>query len=137
MLSKGDEASWRAVCRKDSAVFQGLSNIAALMRQAQQIGPKLQAIQQQLKDARATGSSGGDMVTVEVNGLSEVVAVHFDPALVARGDVEMMQDLTVAAVNVALAKSKELHVNAMKSLTSDSDMPGLQDMLARMTGPDA
>lgn len=118
-------------------MFQGLSNIAALMRQAQQIGPKLQAIQQQLKDARATGSAGGDMVIVEVNGLSEVVAVRFDPALVARGDAEMMQDLTVAAANVALAKSKELHVNAMKSLAGDADMPGLQDMLARMTGPSA
>jgi DNA-binding protein YbaB len=46
----------------------------------------------------------------------------------------MIQDLTVAATNVALAKAKELHVSAMKSLTDDVDMPGLQDMLARMTG---
>ena len=118
-------------------MFQGLSNIASLMRQAQQMGPKLQAIQQQLKDARASGSAGGDMVVVDVNGLSEVVAVRIDPALVARGDVEMIQDLTAAAVNVALVKAKELHVDAMKSLTTDVDMPGLQEMLAKMTGPNA
>lgn len=115
-------------------MFQGLSNLAALLRQAQHMGPKLQALQQQLKDARASGAAGGDMVVVEVNGLSEIVKVTIDPTLVARGDVEMIQDLTVAATNVALAKAKELHVNAMKSLTDDVDMPGLQDMLARMTG---
>lgn len=101
------------------------------------MGPKLQALQQQLQAARATGSAGGDMVVVEVNGLSEVVAVRIDPALVARGDAEMIQDLIVAATNLALAKAKELHVNAMKSLTGDVDMPGLQDMLARMTGSSA
>lgn len=98
------------------------------------MGPKLQAIQQQLKDARATGSAGGDMVVVEVNGLSEVVAIKLDPVLVSRGDAEMIQDLTVAAINQALVKAKELHVEAMKSLTDGVDMPGLQDMLARMTG---
>lgn len=98
------------------------------------MGPKLQAIQQQLKDARATGSAGGDMVVVEVNGLSEVVAIKLDPVLASRGDAEMIQDLTVAAINQALVKAKELHVEAMKSLTDGVDMPGLQDMLARMTG---
>lgn len=98
------------------------------------MGPKLQAIQQQLKDARATGSAGGDMVVVEVNGLSEVIAITLDPTLVSRGDVEMIQDLTVAATNQALVKAKELHVQAMQSLTDGVDMPGLQDMLARMTG---
>jgi DNA-binding YbaB/EbfC family protein len=120
--------------RKESVVFQGLSNLTALLRQAQQMGPKLQAIQQQLKDARATGAAGGGMVTVEVNGLSEVLRVAIDPALVAGGEAEMIQDLTVAATNLALEKAKELHLNAMKSLTGDVDMPGLQDMLARMTG---
>lgn len=115
-------------------MFQGLSNLTALLRQAQQMGPKLQAIQQQLKDARATGAAGGGMVTVEVNGLSEVLRVAIDPALVAGGETEMIQDLTVAATNLALEKAKELHLNAMKSLTGDVDMPGLQDMLARMTG---
>jgi DNA-binding YbaB/EbfC family protein len=107
------------------------------MRQAQQMGPKLQALQQQLKDARATGSAGGNSVVVEVNGLSEVVAVQIDPALVARGNVELIQELTMAATNEALAKAKELHVTAMKSLTGDVDMPALQDMLAKMTGASA
>lgn len=107
------------------------------MRQAQQMGPKMQAIQQQLKDARAVGSAGNSEVVVEVNGLSEVIAVRIEPALVARGDTNLIQELTTAAVNAALVKAKELHVNAMKSLTSDVDVPGLQDMLARMTGPNA
>jgi DNA-binding YbaB/EbfC family protein len=116
------------------AVFQGLSNFAGLLRQAQEMGPKLQAIQQQLKHARASGAAGGNMVVVEANGLSEIVGITIDPALVAGGDAEMIQDLTVAATNLALAKAKQLHVDAMKSLTGDVDVPGLQDMLARMTG---
>jgi DNA-binding YbaB/EbfC family protein len=115
-------------------VFQGLSNIAALLKQAQQMGPKLQAIQQQLKAARATGYAGGEMVSVEVNGLSEVLKVTIDPKLMASGDAELIQDLTVAAVNAALAKAKELHVAAMQSLTEGVDVPGMQEMLARMTG---
>jgi DNA-binding YbaB/EbfC family protein len=99
------------------------------------MGPKLQAMQQQLREARATGSAGGDMVVVEINGLSEVLRVTIDPKLMATGDAEMIQDLTVAAVNAALAKAKELHVSAMQSLTEGVDVPGMQEMLARMTQP--
>jgi DNA-binding YbaB/EbfC family protein len=99
------------------------------------MGPKLEAMQQKLRDARATGSAGGDMVVVEINGLSEVLRVTIDPKLMATGDAEMIQDLTVAAVNAALAKAKELHVSAMQSLAEGVDVPGMQEMLARMTQP--
>lgn len=115
-------------------MFKALANIGTLMRSAQQMGEKMQAVNERLKHERATGSAGGEMVVVEINGLSEVVRVKIDPALVARGETEMIEDLTAAAINQALQKAKELHVAAMQSLTEGMDVPGLQDALAQFTG---
>jgi DNA-binding YbaB/EbfC family protein len=99
------------------------------------MGPKMEAMKQRLIDARATASAGGEMVVVEVNGLSEVLRITIDPQLMATGDAEMIQDLTVAAVNAAWAKAKQLHLEEMKKLTEGVEMPGMKDILARMTEP--
>jgi DNA-binding YbaB/EbfC family protein len=104
------------------------------MKQAQQMGTKMEAINARLQSERASGSAGGEMVVVEINGLSQVLRVKIDPLLMQSGDVEMIEDLTAAAVNQALAKAKQLHMDAMKSLTEGMDVPGLDDALARMTG---
>jgi DNA-binding YbaB/EbfC family protein len=122
------------VHKETGTVFKALANIGTLMRQAQQMGEKMQAVNERLKHERATGSAGGDMVVVEVNGLSEVVRVTIDPTLVTRGETEMIEDLTAAAVNQALQKAKELHVAAMQSLTEGMDVPGLEDALSQITG---
>ena len=116
-------------------MFKGLANLTSLMKQAQQMGAKMQAINDRLQSERASGSAGGDMVVVEVNGLSQVLRVKIDPLLMQRGDVEMIEDLTAAAVNQALAKAKQLHMEAMKSLTEGIDVPGLGDALNQLTGP--
>lgn len=115
-------------------MFQGLAQFGALLRSAQQMGEKMQAINERLKQERATGSAGGDMVVVEVNGLSEIIRIKLDPELVQRGDAEMIEDLTVAATNQALVKARELHMEAMKSLADGVDVPGLQAALSRLTG---
>ena len=115
-------------------VFKGLTNIASLMRSAQQMGGRMQEINDRLRDERATGNAGGGMVEVEVNGLGEVLSVKIEPSLVERGDREMIEDLLPAAVNQAIAKSKQLHVDAMKSLTDGLDMPGLEQALSQITG---
>jgi DNA-binding YbaB/EbfC family protein len=118
-------------------VFEGLSNLAnigALVKQAQQMGSKMQQVTEELKTRRAEGSAGGGMVTVEVNGIGEVLACHVDPSLITAGDRELVEDLLPAAVNAALAKSKELHTQAMKSMADGLDVPGLNAMLAQLSG---
>lgn len=105
------------------------------MKQAQQMGSKMQALNDRLKSERATGSAGGDMVVVEVNGLGEVLRVKIDPTLVARGETEMIEDLAAAAMNQAQLKAKQLNAEAMKSLAEGMDVPGLSDALAQFSGP--
>ena len=118
-------------------MFKGLGNLAnlgALMKQAQEMGGRMQAIQQELKGKRATGSSGGGLVEVEVNGLAEVLAVRIDPALVAKGDREMIEDLLPAAFNAAQRKAKEMHAAAMQSLAGGLSVAGFQEALSQLTG---
>jgi len=118
-------------------VFKGLGNLAnlpALLKQAQEIGTKMQALGEELKTKRATGSAGGGLVEVEVNGLGEVLAVRIDPTLVDRQDREMIEDLLPAAFNAAAQKAKQLHAEAMQSLTGGMQMPGLEDALSQLTG---
>jgi DNA-binding YbaB/EbfC family protein len=118
-------------------MFKGLGNLAnlgALMKQAQEMGGRLQAIQQELKGKRVTGSAGADLVQVDVNGLAEVLAVRIDPSLVAKGDREMIEDLLPAAFNDAQRRAKEMHAAAMQSLTGGIPLAGLQETLSQWTG---
>lgn len=115
-------------------MFKGLGNIASLMRQAQQMGGKLQELNERLKNERVTASTGAGMVEVEVNGLGEVLRVKIDQSLVDKGDREMIEDLLPAAVNQAVVKSKELHADAMRSMTEDMNMPGLGEAISQITG---
>jgi len=115
-------------------MFKGIGNLASLMRQAQQMGGKMQEVTEQLKAKRVTGTAGGGMVEVEVNGLGEMLKVHIDPAVA--NDREMIEDLIPAAANQAGAKAKELHVELMQSVTGDLNLPGLDEALAQFTGGD-
>ena len=117
-------------------MFKELGNLASLVRQAQHMGGRIKAINQQLKDQRATASTGAGMVEVEVNGLGEVLRVRIDPSLVEKGEREMIEDLIPAAVNQAVARARQLHVEAVKSMTGELDLPGLDDALAQLTGTD-
>jgi DNA-binding YbaB/EbfC family protein len=111
-------------------MFKKLGNIANLLRQAQQMGSKMQGVTDQLRTQRASGSSGGGMVQVEVNGLGDVLRLTIDPALTDR---EMIEDLVPAAVNQALNKAKQLHVAAMQSLAAGFDVPGLDEALGQVS----
>jgi DNA-binding YbaB/EbfC family protein len=115
-------------------MFKQLSNLASLMKQAQQMGGKMQEVQDKLKSQRVTGTAGAGMVSVEVNGLGEVLRVSIEPDLVAKGDREMIEDLIPAAVNQAVTKSKQLHIEAMEALTQGLDLPSLNDVLSQITG---
>ncbi len=115
-------------------MFKGLGNITNLLKQAQEMGGKMQAANTELRGRRVVGAAGGGMVEVEANGLGEVLNVRIDEQLVAQGDREMLEDLLPAAINQALAKAKEMHVEAMKSMTGDMNLPGLDAALAQFTG---
>ena len=121
-------------------MFKGLgqlANLGSLLKQAQNIGSQMQGLSEQLKHQRATGAAGGGLVEVEVNGLGEVIACRIDPDLIAKGDGEMIEDLLPAAFNQAHAKSKQLHAEAMKSLTEGMELPGLEDVMAQINGDDS
>lgn len=115
-------------------MFKGLGNFMSVMRQAKQLSAQMQAVNEKLKSQRATASTGAGMVEVEVNGLGEVLRVRIDPALVASGDREMIEDLIPAAVNQAVSKARQLHLEAFQSVTSDLDVPGLDEALAQIRG---
>jgi DNA-binding YbaB/EbfC family protein len=117
-------------------MFKGLGNLAnigALMKQAQEMGRKMQALNEELKTKRATGAAGGGLIEVDVNGLAEVLAVRIDPTLITKGDREMIEDLLPAAFNAAYQKAKQLHTDAMSSLAGGMQVPGLQEAIAQLT----
>jgi nucleoid-associated protein EbfC len=123
-------------------VFKGLGNLAnigALVKQAQEMGGKMQAIQEELKTKKATGAAGGGLVEVDVNGLSDVLAVRIDPSLVEKGEREMIEDLLPAAFNAAQAKAKQMHAEALQGLAGGLPMGGFADILSQLPGanPDA
>ena len=115
-------------------MFSSFGNIFSLVRKAQEMGGKMQESNEQLRSLRAHGSAGGGLVSVEVNGLGEMLGLTIDPMLMERQDREMIEDLVPAAVNQAKEKAQLLHATAMKEMVSDLEMPGLEDALGQFTG---
>lgn len=115
-------------------MFKGLSNLASLMKQAHQVSSRLQAVNEELRTRRAVGRAGGGMVEAECDGLGQLLRVTIDPSLIERKDRELIEDLVPAAVNAAIAKSKELHAEALRELTGGIDLPGLKDAFGGALG---
>lgn len=117
-------------------MFKGLGNMVSVMRQARQFGAQMQAVTDKLKSQRASASTGAGMVEVEVNGLGEVLRVKIDPGLVDRGEREMIEDLIPAAVNQAVTKARQLHMDAFKSAAEGLDLSTLNEALAQIDDED-
>ena len=100
-------------------------NMNNILKQAQAMQEQMAKIQEQAASKTAGGTAGGGIVTVTANGAMQVVSVAIDPEVVKGGDVDMLQDLVVAATNEALRKSKELMEGEMKALTGGMKIPGL------------
>ncbi len=118
-------------------MFKGLGNlgnIANIMKQAQEMGGKMQELTEQLKTKRVVGSAGAGMVEVEANGLGEALAVRIDPTLFEKQDRELLEDLLPAAINAAQQKAKALHAEEMQSLTGGLNLPGMEDLLGNLGG---
>jgi DNA-binding YbaB/EbfC family protein len=105
-----------------------------LIKQAKQLEGKLAGMTDELRGRRATGSAGGGLVEIEVNGLEEVLQCRIDPGLFAQGDRELLEDLICAAANQAQSKAKQLHADAMRTLAGGLSLPGLDEALSKLTG---
>jgi DNA-binding YbaB/EbfC family protein len=115
-------------------VFGSLGNLGTLLKQARQIEGRLAGVGDELRSQKATGTAGGGLVELEVNGLEEVLRCKIDPSLIAQGDRELIEDLVCAAANQAIAKAKQLHADAMKNLAGGFNVPGLDEALAKLSG---
>jgi hypothetical protein len=97
-------------------------NIQKMMQQAQQMQERLQ---KQMGDMRIEATAGGGMVTVVVNGHKHLQTLRLDPEVVSKDDVEMLQDLIVAAVNDAHRRVDEALASQMQGLMGGMRLPGL------------
>ena len=116
------ESWWRGEGEKERYMTKGLGNI---LKQAQQMHAKISQLQEEMAGKTVEASSGGGMVSVVINGKQEILSIRIDPEVVTREDIEMLQDLIVAAVNEAIRKSQEMMAEEMKRITGGLSIPGL------------
>ena len=96
-------------------------NIQAMMKQAQQMQERLK---KQMDELRVEATAGGGMVTVVVNGNKQIQSLKIDPEVVSKEDVEMLQDLILAAINDAQRKADEELNNSMGGMMGGMKIPG-------------
>jgi nucleoid-associated protein EbfC len=99
--------------------------MANLQRMAQQMQQDMARVQSELEAAQVDGSAGGGVVNATVTGKGELVSITIDPSAVDPADVEMLQDLVVAAVNDALRASRDLAEEKMAAVTGGLKIPGM------------
>ena len=96
-----------------------------MMKQAQKLQEQMMALQEEVGKKKVEATAGGGMVTVEANGKQEIVSIKIDPEVVNKDDVQMLEDLILAASNEALRKSRELVQQEMGKITGGLKIPGL------------
>ncbi|HIF72606.1 MAG TPA: YbaB/EbfC family nucleoid-associated protein [Dehalococcoidia bacterium] len=96
-----------------------------MLKQAQQMQARLAAVQEEIAVARTEASAGGGVVKVSVIGGSTVESITIDPEVVDPEDVEMLQDLILAAINEAMETANKLASDKMSSITGGMNIPGL------------
>ena len=96
-----------------------------IMKQAQKMQKQMMEIQEELANRTVEATVGGGVVTVVANGQQQILSIKLDPEVVDRNDIEMLQDLILAAVNEAYRKAQELMTSEMNKLTGGMKIPGL------------
>ena len=94
-----------------------MTNIGNIMKQAQKVQERIAEVQRDLINKKVEASSGGGMVTVTANGRQEILSVKIDPSVISMQDVEMLEDLVLAAVNEVMRKSQEIITEEMSKVT--------------------
>ena len=96
-----------------------------MIRQAQQLQRKMAELQEELETATVEATAGGGVVTVVVTGKMTIESIEIDPEVVSPEDVDLLQDLIMAAVNKGLADAQEMVSSRMGQLTGGLNIPGL------------
>jgi nucleoid-associated protein EbfC len=109
--------------------MKGMPNMGQIMKQAQKFQTKMAKLQEELSERTVEASAGGGMVTVVANGGQDVLSISIDPEVVDPNDVEMLQDLIMAAVNDALNKAKAMMNEEMGQLTKGMNIPGMPGLM--------
>ena len=102
-----------------------MANLGDLMKQAQQLQTKLTRIQEEAGNKTVEASAGGNMITVVINGRLELMSLHIDQSVMEGGDIEMLQDLVIAAVNEGIRKAQKMMAEEMGKVAGGLKIPGL------------
>lgn len=96
-----------------------------MLQQAQAMQRKMAKMQEEMAQKQVTGTAGGSAVSVVVNGKQEVLSIKIDVELAKSGDVDMLQDLVMTAVNDGLTRARDMMSEAMSQVTGGLNIPGL------------
>ncbi|NPU85141.1 MAG: YbaB/EbfC family nucleoid-associated protein [Syntrophaceae bacterium] len=100
-------------------------NFGNIVKQAKKIQEKMAKLQEELALRTVEASAGGGMVTVVVNGRNELLSIRIERDVVNPDDLEMLQDLILAAVNEGMRKSQEMMATEMSKITGGFNIPGM------------
>jgi len=115
-------------------VFEGLGNFAEIMKLIRRAQTEAPRIREELANLVADGSAGGGMVKVRVNGKQEVLECKIDPQVFAEHDAELLEDLILAATNLAMRNAKDAISEKLRQATGGLNIPGLSDALGQLGG---
>jgi DNA-binding YbaB/EbfC family protein len=113
-------------------MLKGLANLAQIMKQAQEAQSKMGELKERLGRLTVSGTAGGGLVSIEINGHQEVLGCRIDESLMRPADREMLEDLVVAATNEALRKVKEAAAGELSQLAGGMDLGAMKDLLGGM-----
>ncbi|MBW2624253.1 MAG: YbaB/EbfC family nucleoid-associated protein [Deltaproteobacteria bacterium] len=102
-----------------------MGGMGGMMKQAQKMQDRILKVQEEMAEKTVEASAGGGMVTVIASGSQEIVSIKVEKEVVDPDDVEMLEDLVLAAVNDALKKSQQMVAEEMQKITGGMNIPGL------------
>ncbi len=105
--------------------MKNMGNMNKLMKQVQKMQKDMVKLQEELQEKTVEATAGGGVVKVVASGKKQLVSIEIDPEAVDPEDVEMLQDLVLAAANEALQKAEDMVADEMGKLTGGLNMPGL------------
>lgn len=103
----------------------GGGNMGNVMKQMQKMQKQMEDMQKELEDKEIEASAGGGVVTARVNGKKELLGIKIDESVVDPDDIEMLEDLILAAVGEAMAKAEATMSSEMQKVTGGLNIPGL------------
>ena len=113
-------------------MFKEMANLAGMLKSAGEMRRKMEAIGAELQSKRVHGAAADGRLEVTANGLGEVLNVRIAPDLLQPGECERLESSLPIAINEALRKAKELHLQLAQSATDGLSLPGMEDLLSKM-----